>query len=213
MEGYKIFEEESALVIKEFSKLTLLFDNNIPFLRGMFDLIGQDGSLEDSYEIEIRAGINYPNEFPELFEIGGKIPKNIDWHIYAEGNCCICSPPEEKIICYDGIDLIKFIKSQVQPYLFNQTFRRKNGYFLKERSHGALGWIEFFYEILKTKNISNIIMALNMVMSKQEPDRTALCFCGSKKKYRHCHRDAFRELAKLEEAGLNYYITELKNYI
>jgi hypothetical protein len=210
IDGIKRFKEEAQHISEEFPFLNLVYVDNLPCLKGIITLFDEKGEVVDEYEILIKAIAEYPNKFPKIFELGGKIPHNIDWHIYSDGSCCIASPPEERLACVEKYTLVEFIKKHVLPYFFNQTFRRENGYFLKERSHGDKGWVEFFFETLKTNNIKNVITALEFILSKKNIDRTALCFCGSGEKFRKCHRESFKVLKKLPDEDLIYYINKLK---
>lgn len=204
-----IFYGEALKILSKYPKLEILRKDNTVFLSGELDLIDDAGFLQDSYFIEIHPTENYPFQFPYLYEKGGKIPLNIDWHVYNDGHCCIKTMPEEWLTCKNGISLDYFILSEVIPYLFNQTFRRLNGYFLNERSHGILGEIEFFQELFATKSLSKIISWLIFVMTNQEPNRVSDCFCGSKIRYRLCHREAFRKLKKLDSQELMLILKQL----
>lgn len=210
LDGIKKFEMETLHACEGFPSLNLIYEEEIPCLKGIVKLVDKDENVIDEYKILIMPTINYPNLFPKVFELGGKIPKNTDWHTYSDGSCCIASPPEEKLFCIEGIDLYKFIQDHVLPYFFNQTFRRENGYFLNERSHGDLGWIEFFFETLKTKSIVNVISVLEIILNKKTFDRTAKCFCGSGEKYRKCHRKPFENLKKLPDEDINLYLQKLR---
>lgn len=210
IDGNKRFKEEALRISEEFPFLNLVYVDDLPCLKGSIKLQDEKGDVIDEYEVLIKSKAEYPNEFPKVFEIGGKIPNNIDWHIYSDGSCCIASPPEEKLACIDQYTLDEFIRKHVLPYFFNQTFRRENGYFLKERSHGDKGWIEFFFETLQTKNITNVLITLELILSKKVIDRTALCFCGSRKKFRKCHRESLKVLQKLPDEDLFFYINRLK---
>ncbi len=208
--GHVAFELDSQQVLADYPNLKMIYDSEVPCLTGIISLSDEAGKVIDTYEILIKSSSNYPTSFPEVFELGGKIPKNIDWHIYSNGSCCIASPPEESLACIDGIDVSIFIKKHIFPYFYNQTFRRENGYFLNERSHGDLGWLEFFFEKLNTKNINIVIRALTLLSKEKKIDRTARCFCGSGKKFRKCHREAFNILARLPADEIKIYLHKLQ---
>lgn len=211
MNRKSIFVNEACQIGQVYHHLAYEERGDIPVVFGNIEL-RRDGECIDSYEIEIHYREGYPYIFPLLFETGGKIPKNIDWHIFeSTGNCCLKAFPEEILICKKGITLINFIEHQVIPYLFHQTFRRENGFFLRERSHGQQGFIEFFKDVLKSQNIINIIHSLNFVLKRNEPNRVADCFCGSGKKYRNCHKDSYNVLSEFSNYDLAHFIKELKN--
>lgn len=211
MSDYTIFEEQIPVVIDKYQELSYKNDDGIPCVFGSLVLTDENGNNEDVYQIEIKATPNYPNSFPLVFETGGRIPKNIDWHIFeTTGNCCIASPPEEIIICNSGLTLLSFIENQVKNYFYSQVFRNQNGYFLKERSHGSKGWIEFFEETFMTNNIFNIEFGLNQIIEGKKIDRVSLCFCESGKKYRKCHKRSYDILSKLSLEQINYFLFALR---
>lgn len=198
------FLNDVPAALAQFPKLHVEERDGISILLGEIDLI-QGECLEDSYLIEVHQTDKYPARFPKVFEVGGRIPNNVDWHVMTDGSLCIAAPPDEILACAGGITLYKYLKLWVIPYLYNQTFRKRNGYFYKERSHGDLGIIESYQEILGIRSIGKIIEALNYVGSHKEPDRTSLCFCGSGKKFRKCHRDQFRTLKKIDDVMLLHH--------
>lgn len=180
-------------------------DDGFPVIAGDLILKDQNEEVIDGYKILIKPTVEYPFRFPHVFETEGRLPNNIDWHVFNDGHCCIKSIPEEIIICRKGINLHSFIRDQVIPYFFNQKYRELNGYFLKERSHGVEGWIEYFEEIFNTKNLEIIYKGLLFLLERNEPNRVSKCFCGSGLKYRKCHRTAFRLLSLFKNEELTRY--------
>ena len=206
------FAAEAETIIKQYPKLNLIEKSGIKLLSGEIDLIDELGVLLDTYQLEISPSDGYPFMFPKVFETGGKLPVNIDWHVYEDdGRCCIKIPPEETLICINGITLHDFIKNELIPYLFNQTYRRENGYYINERSHGVIGLVEYYGEKLNTSNVTEIIRLLGFILNKSEPDRVAQCFCGKNEKYRRCHREAFRLLSQIKKNDLALHVKLIIN--
>jgi len=213
MESFLIFEKEAKEIIQIYEDLNFSIEDGYPILHGKIHLNDVKGILQDTYQIKIKPKENYPFGFPYVFETEGRIPRNFDWHIFeGEGNFCIASRPEEILASKNGLTLLGFIENQIKPYLFNQTFRQKHGYFLNERSHGDKGWIEFFKGELETDNINNIIFALELILERKTPDRRSNCFCDSNKKFRNCHKDAYNKLNEFDDSHLNQFIDKLKYY-
>jgi hypothetical protein len=205
MNSREIFLDQTKEVLNKFTKLSIVNTNNgLPMLKGELDIIDKDGKYWESYLVEIHCVDEYPNRFPLLFEVGNKIPQIGDWHVYEDTKaCCIKVLQEELLICKEGITLIGFIQYQVLPYLFNQTYRRVEGFYVNgEYSHGIFGIIEFYKLQLKVSENSEVIKYLSYIQNGIEPDRVAMCFCGSKIKYRKCHRDSFRNIIKLGQVQL-----------
>lgn len=198
-----LFDDEVAEIIKLYPKLHVINKEGKIILSGEIELFDLDGDIVDSYQLEICPSPEYPYMFPLVYERGNKLPVNIDWHVYEGlGNCCIKIPPEEELICKDGLTLKKFLEEQLLPYLFNQTFRRENGYYINERPHGVLGLFDYYGQILGTDDRKKIITLLGNILFKPEPNRVSLCFCGSGEKYRRCHRAAYQLLSKLKKDNL-----------
>lgn len=211
MDGYIIFEQEAKEVVEKYKELSFKIEDGVPCVFGSMHLYDEHGIIEDTFQIAIKAVLSYPKNFPFLFETGGRIPRNFDWHIFEQqGNCCIASPPEELIICNNGITLFSFIDNQVKNYFYSQIFRNQNGYFLKERSHGNKGWIEFFEETFMTSNIFNIEYGLNQIIEGKKINRVSMCFCGSGKKYRKCHKKSYDILSKLSLDTITFFLHALK---
>jgi hypothetical protein len=194
-EGIALFKQE-ARQIAEYSPELHYSESDIglPIISGELLLTDEEGLFIDSYSIRIQPIPEYPYKFPHVFEVGGRIPNNIDWHVFSDGHCCIKSPPEESLLCKKGITLIAFIEKQLKPYFFNQKYRELNGFFLHERSHGEKGNIEFFEDLLQTKDLKSIEKILFSICYEREPKSNSKCLCGNRRKFKKCHRRAYRKL-------------------
>lgn len=198
--GYSEFVALLEATIATYPSLERILVDGNEILKGQIPIVDRDGKHWDEYEIEIHSSANFPYEFPALFETSGKIPRIGDWHIYEDtGSCCVKVRPEEILRCRNGITLIDYIREEVIPYLFNQTHRRVEGYYVNgEYSHGIKGIFEFYANTLQTGNdIKKTIGLMRFIALNVRPGRTSLCFCGKKIKFRHCHRDAFDLLKSL----------------
>lgn len=209
--GAELFEKEWNAVASYYPKISLVMENGSVRLVGELDLVDTSGVQHDTYHIEVVPLSNYPDSFPLVYEKAGRIPNNIDWHVHTDGNFCIKTIPEEIITCRKGITLLYFIEEEIKPYLYNQTFRSHNGYFLNERSHGIYGDIEFYQELFLTKSIISILSYMIFFLDNPEPSRVSPCFCGSSSKYRNCHRQAYRTLLVIgKNVLLNFIIRILQ---
>jgi SEC-C motif len=178
-----------------------------PALEGSITLYDESGNPADQYELRIDYQPGYPYLFPYVFETGGRIPTNIEWHVYeSDGHLCICTTTDEYIKTAGGLNLTAFIQEELIPYLFNQTHRRLTGFFLHEMAHGEQGELATLKLILKTNETANIHWLLVRTLTGVYIERTSLCFCGSKLKYRYCHRSAVDKLKSLGEYKLRSLI-------
>jgi hypothetical protein len=174
-------------------------------LAGDLDLIDDTGKLWETYQIEIHYAEGFPRRFPWLYEIGGKIPKIADWHVYEDTlTCCIKVEPAEIIRCLQGITITEYIKEEVLPYFFNQTHRKLEGYYVNgEYGHGLSGICQFYSEELNTgDDLKKMLRLMHFIATHERPDRTSMCFCGSRAKFRHCHRVSYDRLKSIGDDNL-----------
>ena len=207
---YIRFTEEATEAISNFPALSIHSREDFPpFLKGTISLSDKNRGTYDEYAIRIECSPNYPISFPFVYETQGRLPHNLDWHLYNDGHFCICTPIEEYIQCAQGITLTSFIQNQIIPYLHNQSFREREGYFLQERSHGLQGQLESLYDLLQTRDINKIYSLLMYIYKNDTPSRTAKCFCGSGKKYRHCHKKKYLLIKSMGQDRLRSIILSL----
>jgi len=177
--GYEAFVTQLDEAVNAFSGLQKRIVEGREVLRGTLPIIDKEGKHWEDYEVEIHASEKFPFEFPDLFEISGKIPRIGDWHIYEDtGSCCVKVKPAELIRCRDGITVTDYIRDEVMPYLFNQTHRRVEGYYVNgEYAHGWAGIYQFYADILKTgHDIPETIRLMKFIAENNRPVRTSFCF-------------------------------------
>lgn len=213
-EGYKKFADQLKEAITVFPSLYEANSEDKIILKGSLPVVDKEGRHWEDYDIEIHCSENYPHEFPKLYETSGKIPKIGDWHINEDTlTCCVKVHPEEILRCKNGITLIEYIREEVLPYLFNQTHRRVEGYYVNgEYAHGVAGIYQFYAETLRTGyNIKLTLEIMNFIATHERPSRTSFCFCGKKIKFRHCHRDAFDKLKSIGDIQLKKHSYQIAN--
>jgi hypothetical protein len=205
--GVDLFESQIDQLIELFPKFRRgTAENGVTIVQGELDIIDITGKLWETYHVEIHPCDGFPYRFPYVFETGGKIPRIADWHIYeATNSCCLAVDPEERLACRNGITLTAFVMDHVLPYFFNQTFRKIEGYYKNgEYSHGLKGVYEYYDSTLQTNgDIQETIRLMMIVADSVKPGRTHECFCGSKQKFRKCHRYAYEKLSMLGRSVLH----------
>ncbi len=212
-ESIQLFNDEAKAVCSHNSEFYYELENGFPCIRGSIQLIESKKIVTDSYEVKIMWSQGYPFKFPLVFETGGRIPINLDWHVFeTDGHCCIKAIPEEMVLCKKGISLDWFISTQLVPYFFNQSFRQENGYYYHERSHGIKGTLESFADIFKTTNVNSILNLLSVLKESSDYKATAKCKCGSNRKYKKCHRRTIRSLYTMRWYNIPDIIRQIKIY-
>jgi hypothetical protein len=135
MDGYQSFVAQLDEGINAFPSLQINDSGGAKILKGELAVIDKDGKYWEAYGIEIHCSKDFPNEFPQLFETSGKIPRIADWHVHEDTESCgVKIRPEEILRCKAGITVTEYIREEVLPYLFNQTHRRVEGYYITRHS-------------------------------------------------------------------------------
>ena len=209
MQHDAIFKYQALKLVIKHPAFEIKYIGNDCTIHGVLFLNDYLGCEVDSYQIEIRRG-NYPKQYPLVFETGGRIPKNIEWHIYPDtGNCCFEIPAEELLHCKAGLTLIDFLEQIVMPYFYNQTYRQVNGFYYNEHKHGLGVVFDYYRKIFNANSFLEIINLLDTISIIEPPPRTSLCFCGSGLKYRKCHKQAYQKLKPLGAAFLQEQAKQL----
>lgn len=195
------FEKDIEDVPAIFSGLLIVEYGDEKFLKGELSIVDANGKEWAKYQIEIKGSDRYPYSFPILFETAGAFPHNADWHVYEDNfSCCIDYPTNAIILCKNGLHVSDYIKNFAIPYFANQTFRIVEGYYrYGEYSHGIFGKIEYYQSKLKAKNPQELLKMLHLILNNYNPKRTSLCPFCRKVKFRHCHKEAFRDLQNAKD--------------
>lgn len=196
MNSYEQFKGQLIDVRQHYPHLRIRTKDNRQFLKGIIDIPNSEGEIIKSFLIEIHWRDLFPERFPILYETGGDIPCEADWHKYDNNSCCIAIEPEEIIECKDGITVLSFIRLHVIPYLANQCYRIIHGSYKDEYPHGLDGFKMFYTNLMKTTDMHKWLQytedAFNGMTNK--PARNASCFCGSSIKYKNCHERVYNTL-------------------
>ena len=136
----------------------------------------------------IKFDYDFPNSIPIVED-----PKNmiIDFHKNANGTLCLGCDSEIifklKKDYNKDISISRFIEIFVIPfyysYLYNKSYKSTP---YGERSHGALGIVEYYCDMFKTDNIQTLEILKYLSLSKYKGHH--ICPCGSGKIIRKCHK-------------------------
>jgi len=176
--------------------------------------------ISDQYEIEIEFLPDFPHSLPLVREMGGRIQRiakkyniqNIcDLHVNKnkDNTICLCPKPEEKLRYPDKVDIVHFINNLVMPFFYGLSYYDRHGKWpWREYSHGDLGILEFYAENKNLNNSSALAKSCyeslsergtKLVMTKKRIKSHWPCLCGSKEKFRRCHKLALEGLWALKE--------------
>jgi hypothetical protein len=170
----------------------------------------------DYYEMSIDLS-PYPIGFPNVEEIGERIPKKADRHIYTDnGNCCFTTKAKSEILLKTKIkSLESFIKLIVIPYLENNSYFEINKiYFTEEYSHNSKGILEGYRDILGLENDYRILTVIYDRLTNNEAKYQSKCYCGGNTPLRNCKGGKhFKNYNKLKLVEINTLGSDFTNFV
>jgi hypothetical protein len=101
----------------------------------------------------------------------------------------------------------------LNPYLYRWLEVKKSGFATSEdRSHGIVGIIESYSELLKSKDVGVLLCLLgSALLDGIHPNQ--LCACGSEEKFKHCHmKKIVRVLDAVPHEILFHDFRQIENY-
>lgn len=152
---------------------------------GEIDVIDDEGSYWDTYKVKIIFPEKFPEKLFELYEVGGKIPKEPDWH--NSSSCCLSTNAIIYSELGDDLNLLNWLSKFAHPFLANHVYRLKtkkyaNGEF-KHYTAGIIQGYEKLFDLSGVRSVFHRLKGMCHILN----DRNAKCFCNSGKKIKNCY--------------------------
>ncbi|MDW4496561.1 hypothetical protein R5H30_01100 [Sulfitobacter sp. D35] len=200
----KFYSEVQQAVAKHQPELSVARTDLFIVLEGQFLVYGADGPTDthigvfDSYQIKAGVTANFPEEEPVVFEEGDRIPRTADRHVFPkDGNCCL-GVWEEWLLTAPDHRFATFLTGPMHDYFVSQTYYEAHGTWpFGERSHGKLGVLEAYGDILRLPPDEKTIADYLRLLSRQTIKGHSLCPCGSGWRLRKCHWDDLEYLRRM----------------
>jgi hypothetical protein len=203
----QVFQRELTEAISRFPELSIININGQDILKGILDISDESSAVIGSFSIEIYPTEKFPYRFPKIFEVGGDIPCNADWHKFPDNSCCLTVEQDEILKCNNGITLRYFIERMVIPYFANQLYRKETGHYLDEYPHGKDGIRQFYIELFKSNNPGFWDLCYKHAFENVRIGRNEKCYCNSGEKHKKCHMNVEE---KLQIIGKSKILNDLK---
>jgi hypothetical protein len=160
-----------------------------PGMRGSFPVV-VDARTIDRFLIEV----TFPNgadDLPRIEEIGGRIPKIADRHVYPDGQIC-SEVPELSLL--RGYAFESYLDGPVRNYFIAQLSYEETGKWpFGEWDHGKPGLLQAYGGILGVTTEPEIRIRLEYLRHEHIKGHWP-CICGNGKRLRDCHVEAVRTL-------------------
>lgn len=177
-------------------------------LVGIIDVVDKDEDFPiGSFEVKIQYPPAYPKRLPRVWEIGGRIPHDINRHLFPKDwNMCFMFPAEEEAYCWTGISTLRFLNQVLVPRLADEYNVSSGGKYRSEYSHDPTeaAW-QFYEKKFNTVDKSVIERLLQALTCGSLPKGFEACPCGSGLKFKKCHRLAVQPLVHAVDSNKRAY--------
>ena len=163
-------------------------------IAGAFPVVGVDGEVVDRFNIVITIPSTYPAELPIVREVGRRIPRTADRHVFTDGTSCIMYPDDRWRCFPEGSTLMEYLQGPVHNYFLGQSYYEECGEWpMGEWGHGFLGVLEYYQWLAGTDDALTAWRFL-YVMTRRTLKPHWDCPCGSGKKIKQCCRRKINDM-------------------
>lgn len=148
-----------------------------------------EGSNETiTFEIEIYVPYSFPDDLPLVREVGGKIPKEKDFHASQDGFLCLGSPVRLRLIAHDKASLEQYLEVCLVPYLYaiwkKLCFEEEMPF--GELDHGRPGIIKDYMDLFGVQSEEHVMTMLKILHGGLKEAAEDPCPCGCCRKLEGC---------------------------
>tara|TARA_R110002072_G_scaffold243698_2_gene402897 strand:- start:12336 stop:13028 length:693 start_codon:yes stop_codon:yes gene_type:complete len=163
-------------------------------IAGSFPVKGESGAVLERFNIKIVLGKSFPKTLPKVWEVSGRIPREIDRHMYSDGKACIIHPDDRWRCFPEGSSLLDYIKGPIYNFFLSQLYWEEYGEWpFGEWKHGRVGNYEFYRDMFGV-NSNLAVHRILKELSKAESTIGGRCPCYSGKKVEDCCLDKINDL-------------------
>lgn len=185
--------DQCSEALVEFDGLCITKCDDFPIvLEGQFLVETPLGSL-DGYDVRLEFSEDFPSLCPKVLETGGRIPYDIDRHVFADGSACL-EVWSLWFLKNPSATVLSVLKGPIRNFFLSQSIFEAERYWpLGEYSHGNLGRLEAMADFLGAKSLEMPELIWRALSLIDPPKRQNECPCGSRELYRKCHRTEIDE--------------------
>lgn len=161
-------------------------DDNV-HIKGLFRFSASFDSspaVEDSYQIHLVTFPERQERLPEVYEVGGRIPRDSDHHVNPAGNLCLGSPIRLHTTLRRDFRLTEFVERCLIPFLYATSLAEQGHerFKLGELPHGAAGLLEDYAKLFGCANRTDVLRHLEtLTLKKRRANKKPCpCLCGRK---------------------------------
>jgi hypothetical protein len=163
-------------------------------IAGSFPVLGACGEELDRYSVSIILPKSYPKDLPKVYEVGGRLPHNSNYHINNDGSACVLIPDDRWQCFPEGAPFLHYLDVPLRNFFLSQTYYEEKGIWpFGQWSHGKEGVFEYYRWLLGSVDNLTIHRFLH-ILKKNNLKKHYDCPCGSGHKIKKCCLTKIRDL-------------------
>lgn len=185
-------DELERILRARYPTLHAFIDDGRCFVRGTLEVV--DG---DRYSLSIALPPNYPHSIPVVWETAGRIPREVDRHVYPDHSLCLGTPLSLWIDLDGDFAIERVLDIPVRNFLVgNSLVEEGQPWPYGDRSHGAAGIVEHLRELIGSSDTFVVAQFLINILQCKIKGHWP-CPCGSGQIIRKCHREAVEKMRRV----------------
>lgn len=143
--------------------------------------------IDDTYRLRIDIRTDREDEIPRVFELDGRIPKDVDEH-NPGGEFCLGSPLTVRLKLGRSPTLVHFVDQCVVPFLYAASWRRQghSGWPFGELPHYAEGLLDDYQRLFRVSSPESARLALAALCVRSRVANKLACPCGCQRRLGKC---------------------------
>lgn len=134
------------------------------------ECVAASGPLAE-YQVRMELSPRYPLVEPRVFETGGRIPHENEYHVNPDGVCCI-GVWEAWCVTSEDVSIQAYLVGPFRNFFLSQyVFARTGDWPFGDYEHGRPGLVQAYSEVLGCRNNEADIRLLLQFLRKQISDR------------------------------------------
>lgn len=137
------------------------------------------GRVTRTYDLTIEIPADFPSQPPLAFEVGGKIPRDSDFHVNShDQSLCLGSPLALRRVLRRWPSLDEFLAKTLRPYLYAVTVKLDTGrdFVFGELRHGTDGLVQDLADDLHLPE-TRVVAALDLLLMPSDLAGIQVCPC------------------------------------
>jgi hypothetical protein len=161
--------------------------------------------ITDEYRIQVDIANPLDRALPQVFEVGGRIPREGGYHVNPDGSLCLGSMLRQRLILGAQPSLVDYVDKCVVPFLYGHSLRESGttAFPFGELAHGVAGLIDDYCLIFGVSDEDGLRRLMWLLAMKRRRANKLRCICGCGRRFAACklHRKAHaarRTLSRLD---------------